>query len=381
METSTHFRRNRRRGWLVLTAGLAGAIGSLGWWRERASRIRVLGGGPGAEYGDEILVLSPFWPGVFCAAVVAAGGVWLLLRQRTQVRSRLVAMASSVALGIVGSTWLTTFIAAASGGEWSGGRPVRGRQALVVLPEQSSFSCPDSGLRPAARYWLNAARHEASSVFTFEQLAVDLDALGAPIEMCRRARAAASDERRHADVCTQIASNLAGESVDVPNPGWQPGLHERRRSHAVLAVEALLDGVVGEGFAVHRLRIGSPTTSAGQQLMMARLAADEARHVDLARDTIEWCVATGGWQVRLALRSAAASIGSEPLIPPGLSAMDIAEREDGGFLDEEQVEDAWEQTTRTAVDWLDGLLSKRQQSGLRDGGQLISLPIGHLSDR
>jgi rubrerythrin len=132
----------------------------------------------------------------------------------------------------------------------------------------------------AADYLERAIAHEALSARSFERLAAELTAFGAPAALVARTRAAAEDERRHAE---QMAA-LAG----APPPGDRERTLSRRDLTEV-ARENAIEGCVHEAFAAVLVSAQARAvagTAAGQ--VLADIAADERRHAELAWDVAAW---------------------------------------------------------------------------------------------
>jgi hypothetical protein len=155
----------------------------------------------------------------------------------------------------------------------------------------------------AALHWERAAQHECESVPAFLRLAEELLFHDAPDELVERALDAVEDEIRHALLSGLLAHALSPEAhlprMPIPEPRrlarGESGLRQ-------LATESLLDGLIGEGMAAERARLGSvqakePTFARAQR----RIALDESRHADLGGDIARWAARIGGDTVRDAL--------------------------------------------------------------------------------
>ncbi len=135
----------------------------------------------------------------------------------------------------------------------------------------------------AGAYFAAMTELEAASVFSFERLASELAAHGAPVALVRRARAAADDERRHARVAGALASRFGTE----PTPP-KSGPTEIRALEAI-ALENAVEGCVRETFGAL-----SATLQAEQardekvRAALRRIAVDETSHARLAWDVAEW---------------------------------------------------------------------------------------------
>ncbi len=151
--------------------------------------------------------------------------------------------------------------------------------------------------RPMARAWANDAQTEHASTPSFLRLASELEALGAPACLVTRARRAALEELRHADDCFAIASAHAGG--EVRPVGW-PTAATREASLERVAVEAWLDGCIGEGAAARLAHEASASDPFTRQALR-RMARDEATHAELSWDVLAFALSTGGRPVARAV--------------------------------------------------------------------------------
>ncbi len=152
-----------------------------------------------------------------------------------------------------------------------------------------------------AETWTAAALAEHASVASFSRFSLDLLAAGAPGDLVERAHEAALDEIRHARVCFALAAAYAGEDV-APGPFPLGGAVRAGGSLAEIAVSAAVEGCVGETVgAVVAAEQLARATDAAVRAALARIAADEARHAELAWRTVSWAVRAGGREVRAAV--------------------------------------------------------------------------------
>lgn len=137
---------------------------------------------------------------------------------------------------------------------------------------------------PVGRWAAKAAHAEAASVPAFEQLGRELVAHGAPASLCQRARAAAREEVAHARMMTRVASR---RGATVPRPVVDPlPVRDLER----IAIENAVEGCVRETWAALEATHQAQHASAQDlRSVMARIAADETRHAELARDVDAWC--------------------------------------------------------------------------------------------
>ncbi|MFY0537727.1 hypothetical protein [Nannocystis pusilla] len=138
---------------------------------------------------------------------------------------------------------------------------------------------PDAGAQWLAR----AAHDEAASVHAFAALADELARLGAPAELLAALAEAARDEARHTAQVTALARRRGAELV-APTIAEAPP-----RDLLALALENALEGCVYETWAAlvatHQARAASAPEL---RAVFAEIAADEARHADLAWAIDTW---------------------------------------------------------------------------------------------
>jgi hypothetical protein len=174
------------------------------------------------------------------------------------------------------------------------GRPTR---TAAGAPREATAVVERPGDERAGT-WLDDAGAEGEAVAAFVGLAAELAACGAPAALVGAAWSAAADEVRH----TQAAARWAGRFGAVAALAL-PAPVVRAPDRVRLAVEAFVDGVVGEGLAADEARWAA--AHAKDPLLAAhhaRIAADEARHAALGGAIVRWAQATGGDEVRDALR-------------------------------------------------------------------------------
>jgi hypothetical protein len=178
------------------------------------------------------------------------------------------------------------------------GRPLRDGDAGVRARADASGARVEEGL------------DEHASVGAFLQLAAELRRLGAPRPLVGRALRAAVEEAEHAALCLGLAARELDRPVSV-GALEVPVRAVTGRAQALerLAVESLMDGIVGEGEAAARAaREASDTRDEATARAKAAIARDEAAHAALAGDVAAWCAREGGPRVRRALQAAAASL-------------------------------------------------------------------------
>ncbi|AUX42130.1 hypothetical protein SOCE26_035570 [Sorangium cellulosum] len=160
-----------------------------------------------------------------------------------------------------------------------------------------------------AAAWTRDALFEHASVASFGRFALELLAAGAPADLVEEAHRAALDEARHARLCFALASAYAGETIA---PGAFPfeGRVEVEADLASIAARAAKEGCIGETIAavIAAEELGAAEDPAVRGAL-AVIAADEARHAELAWRTVAWAIRAGGERVRAAVEEVFAGLG------------------------------------------------------------------------
>jgi hypothetical protein len=130
-------------------------------------------------------------------------------------------------------------------------------------------------------YLGRCARLEAASVAAFRELAAQLVRFAAPAELVRRCAAAAIEEEGHA----ALLAGLAGE--DVEGVAWR----DDGASLLAVATHNAVEGCVHEAWAaVEAAWQARAATDPRLRAAMARIAAEEAEHAQLAWDLHAWLI-------------------------------------------------------------------------------------------
>ena len=184
-----------------------------------------------------------------------------------------------------------------------------------------------------ARGWLEDARTEHASVAAFSRLSLDLLAIGAPPGLILRTHAAAMDEVHHARIGYSLASRYAGVPLEPLEYAEVSAVSSDRRATvtlATVAVESLLEGVVGEGACACLLTNGARSVRDPVLARhIARLGGDETGHFELAKDIVRYCVDEGGPAILDQLHDALSVAIEAPL--PVAFAQDVDLRAYGRF--------------------------------------------------
>jgi hypothetical protein len=174
--------------------------------------------------------------------------------------------------------------------------------SLATCEEPRSRRGGDPLAEIAAAEWAHDGLAEHASIPAFARLADELDALGAPRILGYRARRAAGQEVAHTRMCFSIASALAGRTIVPTNC---PAPRNRRPSLEQIAVEAWVDGCVGEGTAALVAReAAAKAGTPGLRAVLERIGRDETEHAALSWDVVSWAQQTGGALVARALARA-----------------------------------------------------------------------------
>lgn len=193
----------------------------------------------------------------------------------------------------------------ASGGAWTDA-------ALASAPHRLAPSLA----REIGLEWLADARLEHASLAAFTSFSLSLLAVGAPAELLAACQRAGLDEIEHARACFALASRFMGATLG-PGPLSLTGL-EIETDLEALVLRTWLDGCVEETVAA--LVAAAQLAVARDEAVRAaltRIAADEARHAELAWSFLGWALASGEPRLGRALAAArdqleASGIGSAP---------------------------------------------------------------------
>jgi hypothetical protein len=166
-------------------------------------------------------------------------------------------------------------------------------------------------------YWRRIARFEHASVPAFEELATRLRRVRAPVHLIDRAMAAADQERDHTARAVSLAERFAGRELRLRALQAQPDRFVSfEHELAQLAVEALRDGVLNEGYAAWQAAAQAKAASDPQVVAtLAATARDEAEHADLSRDVLAWCMKTSS-AVPTAVIAAMQALPNTFRVPP-----------------------------------------------------------------
>jgi len=189
-----------------------------------------------------------------------------------------------------------------------------------------------------AREWARAAQFEHASIASFNRFSLELLALGAAGDLVRAANQAALDEVEHARLSFAVASAYAGAGIG-PGPLPLAMLDLSGVELARVARETALDGCVNETLAAAEAEAAHHSARAPVvRAVLARVAADEARHAALACQFVRWAIGVGDASVREAartgflngmqqVRNAPLSAANEPAAPAAHGRLSASERQ------------------------------------------------------
>lgn len=209
-------------------------------------------------------------------------------------------------------------------------RRARSRRGHGRLTDRQALALGVAERGALAEYWRNQGELEHASVIAFNDLAHRLAHVDAPDELLRRTVRAADQEANHARLCFELAGRYLGETVHAGRLRRPRRLPRSRTNELTqLAVEALRDGVLNEGYAA-LLAAGKAERATDYRVRDAMLiiARDEAQHAALSADVLAWCIAEGGESVVEAVIDAAAELPTrmyEPAIPVDINAPTLAD--------------------------------------------------------
>jgi hypothetical protein len=173
-----------------------------------------------------------------------------------------------------------------------------------------------------AAIWTRNGLLEHASIASFARFSLQLLAIGAPMDLVRRAHQAATEEVTHAELCFGLASSCGDADVTadkLPLGGDVLGSLDL----GDLAVAAFEEGCVGETLGAIEASVAAGlATHPRFKSALARIADDEARHAELAWLFVRWALATGGASVRDKLGKAIASSSRPSGSPPPCSDED-----------------------------------------------------------
>jgi hypothetical protein len=170
---------------------------------------------------------------------------------------------------------------------------------LAVLPDPMTRSA-------LARAWLRDAQMQHASIAAFARLSLQLLALGAPPELVGAVHTAAQDEIELARACFALASRYAGHALgpgELPMPSSLT-LSTLGEAAAASVHEGCVAQTIASHMAYEQLQHASDEAA---QAALIRIATGQMQHAALAYQFVRWAIATGGAEVKAAVRAAFAA--------------------------------------------------------------------------
>ena len=158
-----------------------------------------------------------------------------------------------------------------------------------------------------AQAYAGSALMEHASVASFARFILDLLSMGAPASLVRDAQRALADEIRHAELSFGLAARYAGHPVGPTALDVDDAPAGRRDPARVLA-DTVREGCVGETVAaLLAARAAEVAVDPEVKAALTEIAADEARHAELAWRTVAWALGAGDPALRSAIEEAFAT--------------------------------------------------------------------------
>jgi hypothetical protein len=158
-----------------------------------------------------------------------------------------------------------------------------------VIKDEKGSNCPVARRPPGLRgdgsgsYFARAASAEAAAVVAFYELAVELEAHGAPAALVEWAKRAAREESGHAIMMARLAERFGDEPVPARVAATPV------RSLEEIAIDNAAEGCVREAFgAAIALWQAMTASDPAVRAVMRRVADEEARHGDFAEALASW---------------------------------------------------------------------------------------------
>lgn len=204
-------------------------------------------------------------------------------------------------------------------------RVAHSRRGHSHLTDRQALRLSPTVRKALGEHWRAQGEMEHASVVAFHDLARRLVAVGAPTALTERATRAASQEADHTQRCFDLAGRYLGQNL-LPGRLLRPLRLPRSRETELrhLAVEALRDGVLNEGYAAW-LAAGQAERATDPRVRdtLLVIARDEADHADLSKAVLAWCLSQGEAEVAAAVVAAAAHLPTRVtpyVVPTGIDA-------------------------------------------------------------
>jgi hypothetical protein len=148
-----------------------------------------------------------------------------------------------------------------------------------------------------ASAWTEIALMEHASIAAFARFTLHLLKLAAPASLVELSNQAMADETVHAKLAFTLASGYAGHVIG-PGPLDIDGALERCTFRDIL-VTTIREGCIGETVAaIEAAEALEHVEDSAARRALERIAADEARHAELAWKFVAWALEQGGEEAR-----------------------------------------------------------------------------------
>src|SRR5262249_52170734 len=145
--------------------------------------------------------------------------------------------------------------------------------------------------------WTDVARMEHASIAAFARFTMHLLKLGSPAWLVERSNLAMADETAHAKIAFSLASRFARHDIG-PGPLDIDGALSQSSFHDIL-VTTIREGCIGETVAaIEAAEALEYVQDPAARRALERIAADEARHAELAWQFVGWVLERGGDEAR-----------------------------------------------------------------------------------
>jgi hypothetical protein len=178
-------------------------------------------------------------------------------------------------------------------------QPLFGAEQTCPVPDRGALG-PSQRARIAEHY-AQAALMEHASIAAFARFTLQLLALGAPASLVRQSVVATADEERHARACFALAARYSQEAISAGALDVNGALDAVDLLEVVRLV--IDEGCAGESIAALEAHAAADlATDASVKRTLSEIAADEARHAELAFRFVAWAAGRDA-RVREVVRS------------------------------------------------------------------------------
>ena len=172
---------------------------------------------------------------------------------------------------------------------------------LAIAPSVDELDRPTR--EALAEAWLRDALEEHASIAAFARFTMLMLSVGAPPELVLASQRASVDEIHHARACFALSerySHMTRGPAPLPVHDSM-SLMSLAQLAALTAEEGCVGETLGAALAAHQLERATDPVA---RRILRKIAADEARHAELAWRFVAWAVHQGGRDVALAVQAA-----------------------------------------------------------------------------